>query len=274
MATLAVTPGPITVVELNRPEVRNALNDELVSELEAWASTVTTSSGIRAVILRGAGPVFCAGADIGWMARTAQFTDEENRADARRTARMLHALDRLPVAMIGRVHGAAIGGGIGLAAVCDIVIAAADARFAFTETTMGIVPAMIAPYVVRKIGVSAARALCLSGERFGAARACDIGLVHEVVPATDLDRVVQQCADQFGHAAPSAVAAAKRLLHDVAGHPPGDVLALTAEVIAAQRASEEGRDGLRAFLEKRAPAWDPDRPPPSIPSISPPRRGE
>jgi methylglutaconyl-CoA hydratase len=159
------------------------------------------------------------------------------------------------VPLVGRVHGAALGGGAGLAAVCDVVVAAEDAVFGFTEVVLGILPAMISPYVTRKIGLSAAREWCLNGARFPAARAKEIGLVHEVVAAERLDVAVDRHVQQFLKAAPSAIAATKRLLRDVAGRRPDDVLAMTADAIAAQRVSAEGQDGLRAFLAKRPPSW-------------------
>jgi methylglutaconyl-CoA hydratase len=255
MGSLIVSPGRVTTVTLNRPDIRNALNDALIAEIAAWAADLPTDGSVRAVILQGAGSAFCAGADLEWMARVAGYTYEQNLEDARRAARLFHQLDTLPVPLIGRIQGAALGGGAGLAAMCDIVVAADDAVFGFTETTLGIVPAMIAPYVVRKIGLSAARALCLPGVRFPAARALDIGLVHEVVPRDRLDAAVQQHIAQFGRAAPSALAATKRLLGQIAGRPPDDVLALTVETIAAQRVSAAGQEGMRAFLEKRKPAW-------------------
>lgn len=255
MSTLAIAHGPVTTVTLNRPEVRNAFNETMIGELTAFAETVPADGSVRAVVLRGAGPVFSAGADVQWMSRMVNFSREENLADARTAARMFLALDRMPVPLIGRIHGAALGGGSGLAAVCDVVVAAEDAWFGFTEVVLGIVPAMISPYVVRKIGVSAARELCLSGARFTAARAQAIGLAHTVVPAADLDRAVDEHLVRFHQAAPSAIARTKRLLADVAGRRPADVLALTVEHIAAQRISPEGQDGLRAFLEKRPASW-------------------
>jgi methylglutaconyl-CoA hydratase len=190
---------------------------------------------------------------VGW-------SRDENLADARRAAHMLLALDSLPVPVIARVHGAALGGGAGLAAVCDVAIAAKDAVFGFTEVALGILPAMISPYVVRKIGLSAARELCLSGARFSAARAREIGLVHEVVAADRLDLAVARHVELFRKAAPSAVAATKRLLGQVHGATPADVLALTIEAIASQRVSPEGQDGMRAFLEKRQPPWVSQKP--------------
>jgi methylglutaconyl-CoA hydratase len=255
MPLVAVSPGRITTVTLNRPEVRNALNQELVAELSDWVGRLPTDGSVRAVVLQGAGPVFCAGADLAWMARIARFTRDENLEDARRTARLLHRLDSLPVPLVGRVHGAALGGGAGLAAVCDIVVSADDAVFGFTETTLGILPALISPYVVGKIGLSRARALSVSGVRFSAAHALEIGLVHEIVPAGQLDAAVARRLDELGRAAPSAIAATKRLLADVAGRRAADVMALTVDALSEQRASPEGQEGLRAFLGRRPPAW-------------------
>ena len=258
--TLSIDTGIVTKVTLNRPEVRNAFNEALIAELTAWATSVTAGGTTRVVVLQGAGSVFSAGADVQWMARMIDYSREENLADARKAAQMFLALDSLPVPLIGRIHGAALGGGSGLAAVCDVVVAADDAVFGFTETTLGILPAMISPYVLRKIGVSAGRELCLSGAKFSAARAKEIGLVHDVVTADRLDLAVDRHVQLFRKAAPSAMAATKALLRDVAGRRPADVLSLTVDAIATQRVSPEGQDGLRAFLEKRAPAWlDPAR---------------
>lgn len=255
MAALEITRGPVTTVTLNRPDVRNAFNEEMIDELSAFAADASTDHSIRAVVLRGAGTVFSAGADVQWMSRMIGYSHEENLADARKAARMFHALDSLPVPVIGRVQGAALGGGSGLAAICDVVIAADDAVFGFTEVVLGILPAMISPYVVRKIGLSYARELCLSGARFSAARAKEIGLVHHVVPAAELDAAVDAQVALFRKAAPTAVAATKKLLAEVHGRRPGDVQALTVENIAAQRVSPEGQEGLRAFLDKRPAAW-------------------
>jgi methylglutaconyl-CoA hydratase len=211
-------------------------------------------------VLQGAGAVFSAGADVHWMGRMIDYSREENLADARKAASMFHRLDNLPVPVIGRIHGAALGGGSGLAAICDVVVAAEDAVFGFTEVTLGILPAMISPYVVRKIGHSAAREWCLTGARFSAARGKDMGLVHEVAAAERLDLAVDRYVQLFRKAAPSAIAATKALLRDVYGRRPADVLGLTVDAIAAQRVSPEGQEGLRAFLEKRPPAWtDPSR---------------
>jgi methylglutaconyl-CoA hydratase len=196
------------------------------------------------------------------MSKMVGFSHEENLEDARRAAGLFHAIDSVPVPVIARIQGAALGGGSGLAAVCDVVVAADDAVFGFTEVVLGILPAMISPYVVSKIGLSAARELCLSGARFSAARAKEIGLVHEVVSADRLDLAVEQHVNKFKKAAPSAIAATKKLLREIAGHRPADVMSLTVDAIARQRVSAEGQEGLRAFLEKRTAAWAADSPRP------------
>jgi methylglutaconyl-CoA hydratase len=261
MPRLQITPGPITTVTLNRPEVRNAFDEALIREVIDWAASVPTDGSVRAVVLEGAGPVFCAGADLQWMARMVDYSIDENISDATQAAVMFHRLDALPVPLIGKVHGAALGGGAGLVAVCDVVVAAEDAIFGFTEVRLGILPAMISPYVVRRIGLAAAREVCLTGSRFPAARARELGLVNEVVRAGELDAAVARYAEAFSQAAPSAIAATKRLLAEVASRSPDDVMDKTARAIARQRVSREGQEGMRAFLEKRPPAWTekPDR---------------
>lgn len=247
--------GPVTTVTLDRPAVRNAFNEELIHDLSNWAASVPSDGSVRVVVLRGAGASFCAGADLQWMSKMAGYTREENIADATQAAAMFLALDSLPVPVIGRVHGAALGGGAGLAAICDVVVASDDAMFGFTEVVLGILPAMISPYVVRKIGLSAAREWCLSGARFTAARAREMGLVHDVVTAERLDLTVDRYVQQFLKAAPSAIAATKALLREVAGRVPADVLSRTVEAIATQRVSVEGQEGMRAFMEKRPASW-------------------
>ena len=255
MASILVSSGPVTTVTLNRPDVRNALNEESMAELTQWAQSVPADGSIRVAILQGAGPVFSAGADLHWMSKMVGYSRDQNVADARKLAALYQALDNLPVPLIGRIHGAALGGGAGLAAVCDVVIATDDAMFGFTEVTLGIVPAMISPYVLRKIGLSAARELCLNGTRFSAARALEIGLIHERVGVNEIDEAVQRHVDQFKKAAPSAIAAAKVVLRDVYGRLPSEVMAMTVDAIANQRVSPEGQEGMRAFLEKRKPSW-------------------
>lgn len=247
--------GPVERLTLNRPEVRNAFNADLIVELTAWAAGAREDAGLRAVVLAGAGTSFCAGADVAWMASTAALTEAENVRDAEAMSRMFDAIDSLPCVVIGRVQGAALGGGTGLAAVCDVVVAASDAIFGFTETRLGIVPAVISPFAVAKIGVSAARELFLTGARFTAERARELGLVHRVVAIDDLDAAVDAVVKDVLASAPGAVARAKALVREVAWHAPGSVRELTARAIAAQRVSPEGQAGLRAFLEKGLPPW-------------------
>jgi len=247
--------GPVEYVTLNRPEVRNAFNAALVAELTAWAERAGGRDAPRVAVLGGAGPVFSAGADLTWMAKTVEYTHEENVRDAEALAAMLDALDRLPVPLVGRIHGAALGGGVGLAAVCDIVVAADDTVFGFTEVRLGILPAAIAPYAMAKIGVSAARELFLSGTRFDAARAREVGLVHAVVPISELDAAVAARVRDVLASGPQAVSAAKRLVADIAGRSARDAARVTTHAIATRRISAEGQEGMRAFLEKRKPSW-------------------
>ena len=250
--------GQVHLLTLNRPDVRNAFNDDVITELTAWAHAVAETADTRVVVIRGAGKVFCAGADANWMARMVDYSRGDNVRDATRMAEMFLALDRLPCVVVGRVHGAALGGGAGLAAVCDIVVADESAVFGFTETKLGILPAVISPFVLPKIGPSAARELFLTGMRFSAARAKEIGLVHEVVPLDGLDTAVQRYVAECLTASPSGIAASKRLITQVWGRSPAEATAITTEAIAGQRVSPEGQEGLRAFLGKRQPGWVPD----------------
>lgn len=247
--------GPVVNVTLNRPEVRNAFNEELIAELTAWAESVTATGPARVAVLSGAGKVFCAGADLTWMSKMVGYTRDENVRDARAMARMFDALDRLPIPLIGRVHGAALGGGAGLAAVCDIVVAAEDASFAFTEVKLGILPAVISPFVLAKIGRSAARELFLTGARFSAARAKEIGLVHAVGEEQAIDRLAAKYVNDLLTSAPEAVAAAKVLIAEVATRSPTSAAEYTIDAIASRRVSPEGQEGMSAFLAKRPPTW-------------------
>jgi methylglutaconyl-CoA hydratase len=247
--------GPVQQLVLNRPELRNAYDDRMVGELTDWAHRAAADSTLRVVVLSGGGPVFCAGADLDWMTRSRTRGREEYGRDAAALSGMLHALDTLPQALIGRVQGAAIAGGIGLVAVCDIVVAAEDAVFSFPEVKLGIVPAVISPYVLARIGRFAARELFLTGARFSAARARELGLVNALVPEGELDAAVEGYVRELLSSAPQAVAAAKKLIREVAALPRADATALTAEVLAERRASEEAREGFAAFLEKRQPPW-------------------
>ena len=247
--------GEVEYLTLNRPEVRNAFNDGVITELTWWANAVIAERTLRAVVLGGAGPVFCAGADLQWMTQMAGFSYEQNVEDAHDMARMFQTLDRIPAVVIGRVQGAALGGGAGLAAICDIVVAAADTQFGFTEVKLGLIPAVIAPFVIAKIGRSAARELFLTGAKFGAARAEALGLAHAVVPAADLDATVAAYLTELASSGPEAIRAAKQLVADVGRRNAADVASLCAEAIATRRASDEGREGIAAFLEKRRPLW-------------------
>ncbi len=206
-------------------------------------------------MLEGAGPTFCAGADLDWMRRMAGFNHDQNVDDATEMARMFQALDRLPVPVIGRVHGAALGGGAGLVAICDIVVAAEQTIFGFTEVRLGLIPAVIAPFVVAKIGRSATRELFLTAERFDPARAHTLGLVHKIVPEHELDAAVAGYAREIMQGAPGALCAAKQLLSEIGRRGPSDVASLCVEAIASRRVSAEGQEGIKAFLEKRKPAW-------------------
>jgi len=247
--------GAVEYVTLNRPDVRNAFNSNLITELAAWAAAIAADRTVRAVVLAGAGRMFCAGADVAWMAETVTYTDEQNLRDARTMSSMFAAIDALPVPVIGRVHGAALGGGAGLACVCDVVVADSNTIFGFTEVKLGIIPAVISPFALAKIGRSAARELFLTGARFSAIRAKEIGLAHAVVPAAEMDAAVERFVQEFLSAAPGAIAAAKALIPDVWARPREDAPAITAKAIAERRVSAEGQEGLRAFLEKRKPNW-------------------
>jgi methylglutaconyl-CoA hydratase len=255
MSLLIQSDGPIARVTLNRPEVRNAFNEQLIAELTAWAESVKVAGPARVAVLSGAGKMFCAGADLTWMSKMVAYTRDENVRDARAMARMFEALDRLPIPLIGRVHGAALGGGVGLAAVCDIVVAAEDTAFAFTEVKLGILPAVISPYALAKIGPSAARELFLTGARFSAGRAKEIGLVHAVGEEQDLDRMIAKYVNDLLTSAPEAVAAAKALIAHVSGSHGTSAVEYTIDAIADRRVSREGQEGMGAFLAKRLPSW-------------------
>jgi methylglutaconyl-CoA hydratase len=243
---------------LNRPDVRNAFNEHVITELTAWAAAARSRAErheTRVVVLQGAGKMFCAGADVNWMSKTVQFTKEENERDAMAMSRMFAAINALPVPVVGRVQGAALGGGAGLAAVCDVVVAAEDVMFGFTEVKLGLLPAVISPFALAKIGRSAARELFLTGARFSAARAKEIGLVHAVVPAAELDAGVEHYLREFANAGPEAVAAAKALIPLVWERTTDEASAITTRAIADRRVSGEGQEGLHAFLEKRKASW-------------------
>lgn len=243
----------VAQVVLNRPEVHNAFNAELVARLTETFEQVRERDDVRVVVLRAEGASFCAGADLHWMGAIANYTYAQNLDDARALARMFEVIDHCPKPVIARVHGAAMGGGVGLVAVCDIAIASPEARFAFSEVKLGLIPAVIAPYVVRKIGYGHARALFLTGERFDAETALRIGLVHRIAPAEQLDDAVQQVIRGLLQNGPQAMASAKMLLNATQTLPIDELRSLTVARIAELRVSPEGQEGIRAFLEKRKP---------------------
>src|SRR5438874_5278737 len=243
-------------VTLNRPEVHNAFNDELIGEAIDLFGSIGTNASARAIVLRSSGANFCAGADLNWMSRMVAYTREENIRDSSQLAKMFAIMNECPVPLIGGVQGAAIGGGVGLVAVCDIVIATRDAKFGLSEVKLGILPAVISPYVVGKIGTSHARSLFLTGERFDAERALRIGLVHKLVDDSDsLDAAVNDALSQLMSSAPEAVRACKKLIAYVAHHELADAIPYTIEAIAERRVSSEGQQGMGAFLRKEKAPW-------------------
>ena len=254
-----VRDGPVARVTLARPEVRNAFDEILIDSLTRAFLSFGDDRETRVVILEGEGATFCAGADIEWMRRAGGFSKSENEADAERMARMLRALDECPKPVIAIVQGAAIGGGVGLVAASDVVVAADDAVFSLAEVKLGILPSVISPFVLRAIGPRQARRYFLTGERFGAAEARRIGLVHEVVPAADRNAAADAIVASLLTSAPDAVGVAKRLIGQVAGLTPDDAMPVTVRTIAERRASDEAKEGLTAFLEKRAASWAPKK---------------
>ncbi|WP_020201840.1 enoyl-CoA hydratase/isomerase family protein [Cupriavidus sp. WS] len=255
--TLTVTTAQhVATVTLNRPDVRNAFNETVIAELTGAFRALGSEPSVRAIVLAGNGPAFCAGADLNWMKKMAGYSHDENRSDALTLAQMLHTIWSCPKPVIARVHGDAYAGGVGLVAACDIAVAAEGVTFCLSEARLGLLPATISPYVIRALGEQASRRYFITAERFGAAEALRLGFVHEVVAAAALDAKVAELAATLAANSPNAVRESKRLVQEVAGQPvDDDLLAQTAERIAAIRASDEGREGVKSFLEKRAPAW-------------------
>ena len=246
----------VAEVWLNRPEVRNAFNDGVIAELTATFATLGADPSLRAIVLGGRGKAFCAGADLSWMRAMADYTWAQNEADASGLAQMLWTLWSCPVPVVGRVQGDCYAGGVGLAAVCDVLLAAEGVHFCLSEAKLGLLPATIAPYVLRAMGEQAARRYFITAERFAATRAQALGLVHEVVPAEALDARVAEVVAALVANGPAAVKACKQLVKDVAGVPmSAELRADTAGRIADIRASSEGREGVQAFLNKREPTW-------------------
>lgn len=242
-------------VALNRPDVRNAFNAEVIAELRETFDRLSNDSAVRAIVLSGAGKVFCGGADINWMRESLDLTIEANQIDAELMSDMFRAIDNCAHPVIGRIHGAALGGGAGLTAVCDVAIASDETIFGFTEVKLGIIPAVISPFVLGKIGASHGRALFVTGERFDADRALQIGLVHQVVKIDDLDAAVDGVIAELRTAGPRAVSAAKLLVRRVLDATYEETRELTSKAIANQRVGPEGQEGLRAFLERRKPGF-------------------
>ena len=241
----------VLTVSLNRPDVHNAFNDELIAEAIEVFSKVGKS--VRAVVLRGSGQTFCAGADLNWMSRMVSYTRDENVRDSSQLAKMYAVINECPAPIVGRITGAAIGGGVGLVAVCDIAISAPQTKFGLSEVKLGILPAVISPYVIAKIGASHARALFLPGERFDGERALRIGLVHRV--ADDVDAAIAETLGQLKTSGPEAVRECKKLIAHVAANDLIGSVPYTIDAIATRRVSDEGQQGMKAFLEKKKAPW-------------------
>ena len=258
---LAQLDGPVARITLARPDVRNAFDDVMIVDLSRAFESVTArfasdpAGSPRALVITGDGTAFCAGADANWMRRSVSYTREQNEGDARRMAAMLRLLDELPIPTIARVNGACLGGGMGLISCCDLVVAVEGADFGFTEARLGIAPAVISSFVLPKIGAASARRYFLTAEIFKADVARAMGLVHEIAPADALDARVEALLGTLLGNGPRAVAAAKRLIRENLALRKDDAIENSVRAIAALRASEEGQEGLSAFLEKRRPAW-------------------
>ncbi|WP_418318515.1 enoyl-CoA hydratase/isomerase family protein [Piscinibacter sakaiensis] len=248
--------GPVGRIILNRPDVRNAFNDGVIAELTRAFTEFGADPSLRVIVLGGHGKVFCAGADLNWMRAMAGYSHEQNLADAQALETMLWTAWQCPIPVVGRIHGDCYAGGMGLAAVCDVLVASDNASFCLSEAKLGLLPATISPYVIRAMGEQAARRYFVTAERFSAAQAHAIGMVHELCTADQIDERVEAIAAAIVANGPMAVRACKRLVKDVAGRAIDEPLRLdTARRIADIRASDEGREGLQSFLSKRAPGW-------------------
>ena len=246
----------LATVTLNRPEVHNAFDDALITALIQTCERLAHDPAVRIVLLTGAGASFSAGGDLNWMRRTGDYSYEKNFADAAELGRLMYLLDNLPKPTVARVHGAVFAGGIGLVACCDIAVADQESVFCISETRLGLVPAVISPYLVRAMGPRAARRYFLTAERFSADEARRLGLVHEAVPAADLDTTIARLVSAVLEGATGAQARSKRLIAEVAERPiEASVIDVTVRAIAEARASDEAREGLEAFFAKRKPRW-------------------
>ena len=248
--------GPVARITLTMPEIRNAFSDEVIQAITEAFADVGTRADVRAVVLAAEGPAFCAGANLNWMRRMADYTREENLADASKLAAMLRTIAECPKPTIARVQGDVYAGGMGLVAACDMAVSVDTAWYCLSEVKIGLAPATISPYVIRAMGARAAQRYFLTAERFTAAEAHRIGFVHEVVAADALDAKVDELLKALTSASPAAVVACKTLVADVVGRDiDAGLIAYTVEAIADIRASTEGREGVQAFLNKRKPAW-------------------
>ncbi|MES2910266.1 MAG: enoyl-CoA hydratase/isomerase family protein [Pseudomonadota bacterium] len=248
--------GAVATVTLNRPDVRNAFNDEVILEVTAAFKDLGARDDVRCIVLAANGTAFCAGADLNWMRSMADYTREQNLADAGRLAEMMRTVYECPKPTIARIQGDVYAGGTGLAAACDMAVAVDTAGFCLSEVKLGLLPSTISPYVIRAMGARAAHRYFLTAERFTAAEALRIGFVHEVVSADQLDGKVAELAQALVNAGPAAVKACKKLVQDVAGYDiTPELVAMTVESIANVRVSPEGREGLQSFLNKRKPNW-------------------
>jgi methylglutaconyl-CoA hydratase len=245
----------VAYVMLNRPSVYNVFDERVVEELTDCFTQVSQNNGIYAAVLTGNGRYFCAGADLNWMQKVATYTKEENIEDSKKMAHMFHTIDSCSKPVVGRINGSAFGGGVGLVAVCDVAVCSENAAFAFSEVNLGIVPAVVSTYVIPKIGVSHARALFVTGKRFGAEEAVHVGLVHKSCPLEGLDDVIHEQLTLLQSSGPNAMRAAKGMIHKWSILPEDVYRNYTTELIADLRASEEGEEGIKAFLEKRKPVW-------------------
>ncbi len=257
MSALTITnQGAIRTITLSRPDVRNAFNDEVIAELKTAFTEAGLADDVRCVVLAADGPAFCAGADLNWMRRMADYTRDENLADAGQLAAMLRAIYECPKPTIARVQGDVFAGGVGLVAACDMAVSVDTATYCLSEVKLGLIPATISPYVIRAMGARASHRYFLTAERFSAAEAHRIGLVHEVVAADALDTKVTELTSALVSASPNAVRACKRLVQDVAEREIDDALvAHTVAGIADVRSSVEGKEGVQSFLQKRKPSW-------------------
>jgi methylglutaconyl-CoA hydratase len=249
--------GPVAHVWLSRPEVRNAFDGLMVSEIRQVLFDLGRDESVRVIVLGGRGPAFCAGADLDWMRARAAFNRKDNLLEAQGLADLFFTIYQSPKPVVARVHGAAMGGGAGIVAASDIAVAALGTQFGFPEVRLGLIPSVVSPYVIGKIGESATRELYLTGEKFEAVRALEIGLIRAAVPEEDLDRTIQRRVDELLQSGPRAVGEAKALIREVAYRRPEDVQRYTVERVADIRVSSEGQEGMRAFLEKRKPSWCP-----------------